>query len=432
MLSAPIQASPNNPPVNGAGLDPRLPAAADLGDLHSVEAMPDTAAFGEQLGTALALPEPLASETLAPETSALQTSVPQTLIPETLTPELAGEGQPARAEQEQAEPNAEAWLLAMLDQQQLQLQARDTPTSAPTNPVAVKGLPAMSPVAVTVNANVVATVPAAATQPIDKAINASLTVASQSQAMAVKPGVSQDEKVREPKLAQQDQSLSDALLSPRAADSRSSDNGPNAALSAPSANAAVNTNVLSQSFQFPSQSQPQPEASLGAELASSLHTSPLGAPGASVEKLLHGLQTQLHQGQEAKWGEQLLHTLRDQVQVQIQQKIQNATIRLDPPELGSLEIYISHEAGRLSVHITASQADVARLIQHTSDRLRQELAGSNFTQVNVQTSAEGQSGQQQSRERQRFSADENILANEQPLVNTHQLQRRPGDVLVSV
>jgi len=128
----------------------------------------------------------------------------------------------------------------------------------------------------------------------------------------------------------------------------------------------------------------------------------------------------------------LLHTLRDQVQVQIAQKIQNATIRLDPPELGSLEIYISHEAGRLSVHISASQADVARLIQHTSDRLRQELAGSNFTQVNVQTSAEGQSGQQQSRERQRFIAAEHILANEQPLVNTHQPQRRPGDVLVSV
>src|SRR5690606_8551048 len=66
---------------------------------------------------------------------------------------------------------------------------------------------------------------------------------------------------------------------------------------------------------------------------------------------------------EAKWGEQLLHTLRDQVQVQLQQRIQNATIRLDPPELGSLEIFLSHESGRLNVHITASQSDVARLLQ---------------------------------------------------------------------
>lgn len=145
-------------------------------------------------------------------------------------------------------------------------------------------------------------------------------------------------------------------------------------------------------------------------------------------------QSQLNlQAPEAKWGEQLLHALRDNVQVQIQQKIQNATIRLDPPELGSLEIFLSHEAGRLHVHITASQADVARLIQHTSDRLRQELAGPQFTQVHVQTSADGQAGQQQSRERQRFLANDNILANEQPPEGSNrQRNDRHGDVLVSV
>lgn len=133
---------------------------------------------------------------------------------------------------------------------------------------------------------------------------------------------------------------------------------------------------------------------------------------------------------EAKWGEQLLHTLRDQVQLQIQQKIQNATIRLDPPELGSLEIYLSREGGRLHVQITASQADVARLIQQTSDRLRQELSGPQFTQVNIQTSAEGQSGQQQSR--QRYASDEMILANEQAFVGNETQTTRTSDVLVSV
>ena len=135
---------------------------------------------------------------------------------------------------------------------------------------------------------------------------------------------------------------------------------------------------------------------------------------------------------EAKWGEQLLHTLRDNVQLQIQQKIQNATIRLDPPELGSLEIYLSHEGGRLHVQITASQADVARLIQQTSERLRQELSGPQFTQVNIQTSAEGQSGQQQSRERQRFVNNEFILANEQGFVDAKTQTKPASDVLVSV
>lgn len=137
---------------------------------------------------------------------------------------------------------------------------------------------------------------------------------------------------------------------------------------------------------------------------------------------------------EAKWGEQLLHTLRDQVQVQIQQRIQNATIRLDPPELGSLEIFLSHESGRLNVQINASQADVARLLQQTSDRLRQELAGGQFTQVNVQTSSEGQSGQQQSRHSaSRFVAEEIIQVNGQPATDkTRGQSGQARDVLITV
>lgn len=137
---------------------------------------------------------------------------------------------------------------------------------------------------------------------------------------------------------------------------------------------------------------------------------------------------------EAKWGEQLLHTLRDQVQVQVQQRIQNATIRLDPPELGSLEIFLSHESGRLNVHITASQADVGRLLQQTSDRLRQELAGGQFTQVNVQTSSDGQSGQQQSRHNPlRFAAEEMIQVNGQPATDkTRGQSGQASDVLMTV
>lgn len=108
------------------------------------------------------------------------------------------------------------------------------------------------------------------------------------------------------------------------------------------------------------------------------------------------LERQLRlQAPEAKWGEQMLGALRDSVELQLQQKVQSATIRLDPPELGSLEILLSHEAGRLNVQISAAQGDVARLLQQTSERLRQELVGQNFLQVSVQVSADGQSGQQQ-------------------------------------
>ena len=412
MLSAPIQTSPNPAPVTGAGSEPLLPVAADATAVQSMDAVPEAAPFDEQLSEVLTLPEAVEQEPVATE--------------------LANEDQPARDGQEQSEPNAEAWLLAMLDQQQLQLQARDTQTSAATNPIAVVGLPAapITPAVPAVAINTTAA-PAATAVPIGTVINASLAVrTSQPQVMAAKPGVSQDEKTQQPNARGQDQFLSDTSVAPKAVDSRSIDNNPNAALFTSSANAVLSSNTQPQL-----QAQPhlQQVASLDAGPNSSQQSSLAMAPSINTEKLIHASPSQLSlQAPEAKWGEQLLHTLRDQVQVQIAQKIQNATIRLDPPELGSLEIYISHEAGRVNVHITASQADVARLIQHTSDRLRQELAGSNFTQVNVQTSAEGQSGQQQSRERQRFIADERILANEQPLVNTHQPQRRPGDVLVSV
>ena len=93
---------------------------------------------------------------------------------------------------------------------------------------------------------------------------------------------------------------------------------------------------------------------------------------------------------QARWGEQMLHALRETVEVQVQQRFQQATIRLDPPELGSLEIFISHESGRLSVHISAAQTDVARLIASTSERLRQELVEQNTLQVQVQVSSDSQ------------------------------------------
>lgn len=102
---------------------------------------------------------------------------------------------------------------------------------------------------------------------------------------------------------------------------------------------------------------------------------------------------------QARWGEQMLHALRETVEVQVQQRFQQATIRLDPPELGSLEIFISHENGRLSVHISAAQTDVVRLIAATSERLRQELVEQNTLQVQVQVSSDtgGHSQREQGR-----------------------------------
>lgn len=140
----------------------------------------------------------------------------------------------------------------------------------------------------------------------------------------------------------------------------------------------------------------------------------------------------LHGG-EAKWGEQLLHALRDNVDMQLQQRVQNVTIRLDPPELGSMEIFLSHESGRLSVHISATQGDVARLLQHTSERLRQELVGQNFMHVSVDISGGGQRGQQHAQQGGGFSGGEAaVMGNQGMELPTPEKTSQRSDILVTV
>lgn len=159
---------------------------------------------------------------------------------------------------------------------------------------------------------------------------------------------------------------------------------------------------------------------------------PTAAPAApaplAFDKPLH------LKGNDAHWGEQMVSALRDNVELQLSQRVQNATIRLDPPELGSLEILVRHEAGQLNVQISASHGDVVRMLQQTSDRLRQELVGQNFLQVNVQVSADTQSGQPGQQNRERFTEEQLAVT-----ANPHDAQsgeraapRLDSDVLITV
>ncbi|HJV05943.1 MAG TPA: flagellar hook-length control protein FliK [Chromobacteriaceae bacterium] len=84
-----------------------------------------------------------------------------------------------------------------------------------------------------------------------------------------------------------------------------------------------------------------------------------------------------------QWGPTLLTALGDRVSVQLNHGIDNAVIRLDPPMFGSLEIAIRHQAGGLQVQLTASNSEVVSQLQHISDKIRQDLAGRQFTDVAV-------------------------------------------------
>lgn len=99
--------------------------------------------------------------------------------------------------------------------------------------------------------------------------------------------------------------------------------------------------------------------------------------------------------EDSRWSQQLQSALGDRLQIQVKNQIQHATIRLDPPDMGKIDISLQVDNGRVQVQISASHAEVYRALQQTSNDLRQSLTEQNFVQVNVQVSS--QSGQQQSK-----------------------------------
>lgn len=107
-------------------------------------------------------------------------------------------------------------------------------------------------------------------------------------------------------------------------------------------------------------------------------------------------------------------TLRDalgeRLQLQVEQRSQKATIRLDPPNLGKLDISLHYEGGKLQVQIQAAQPDVYRALQQVSQELRGALSEHNQVAVNVQISQQQQQGEQRHAPRQSPS-QETVLAN---------------------
>lgn len=112
----------------------------------------------------------------------------------------------------------------------------------------------------------------------------------------------------------------------------------------------------------------------------------------------------------AQWGDALVRMLKENIHFQLGQQQQISTIRLDPPSLGKLEIAIHLDAGKLTVHIGASQADVCRTLQQCGDALRIQLTQQNFVQVEVQVSPDGQSHSHSRRQRDNRQTSSQIVS----------------------
>jgi flagellar hook-length control protein FliK len=95
----------------------------------------------------------------------------------------------------------------------------------------------------------------------------------------------------------------------------------------------------------------------------------------------------------ADWQQPLREALGERLQLQLGNKLDQAVIRLDPPQLGRIEIAIRHAAGgALEVNISASHSEVRRQLNNVSDAMRSDLAQRQFSDVAVTISATPRSG----------------------------------------
>lgn len=119
------------------------------------------------------------------------------------------------------------------------------------------------------------------------------------------------------------------------------------------------------------------------------------APAASTE-------LKLVAATPAAWQQPLREALGDRLQLQLSRNIDQAVIRLDPPNLGRIEIAIRHMGGSLEVNISATHSEVVRQLHTISDTMRTDLAQRQFSEVavNVTTAARGTAGSQQAFDQQ--------------------------------
>jgi flagellar hook-length control protein FliK len=88
-------------------------------------------------------------------------------------------------------------------------------------------------------------------------------------------------------------------------------------------------------------------------------------------------------GPPTAWRQSLQEALGERMHLQVGKGIEQAVIRLEPPQMGRIDIAIRHSAGSLEVNISATNGEVLRQLQTVSDNLRSDLSQRQFTEVAV-------------------------------------------------
>lgn len=97
---------------------------------------------------------------------------------------------------------------------------------------------------------------------------------------------------------------------------------------------------------------------------------------------------------QSQWGQQLVSLLQDKVELQVNQQVKQAHIRLDPPELGRLELTVKLDGDRLNVQLNVTNPAVRDAMIQSVERLRMSLAPHHAGGVEVNVGQGGEQGQQ--------------------------------------
>ncbi|MDY0747432.1 flagellar hook-length control protein FliK [Paucibacter sp. R3-3] len=83
----------------------------------------------------------------------------------------------------------------------------------------------------------------------------------------------------------------------------------------------------------------------------------------------------LPHGDAQQWQSPLMQALGDRIQLQLATKSDTATIRLEPPQMGRVDIAIRQDAtGSLQVNLSATHGEVVHQLQQISEGMRWNLA----------------------------------------------------------
>jgi len=197
-------------------------------------------------------------------------------------------------------------------------------------------------------------------------------------------------------------------VAPRAADAASAA-GDSADYTATATTAAVTATAKDDSLGRASAPAPAP---VGNSVGFSQAPQAAAPAPAAVVKLA---------GAPDQWQQPLREALGDRLQVQLQRNNDHAVIRLEPPNMGSIEISIRHSAGSLQVNLSANHSEVLRQLNTIGDSVRQDLSTRQYADVSVTVSSSraqaqadsgGRNGQQREQDQEQGRTPGRALADD--------------------